>query len=518
MIQEDNHQNMDTKPYTYLSDHEKIKPDESFGFDASLTSLKWLQTLNCRSGLNFALQTPNLAPQPRMALLGGRVGNGSKKPHRLIDQLPSATQLDEAIKLQHNIDVNLDWAKCANSKPPHNYAMLIYLAIRDGGDSGKVTLNDIYSYIQTHFLYYRETSQGWKNSIRHNLTQNKFFKKTVRPDNENTPTKGGFWTLNMNMQNVGEFSRGVWKLSKVKMKPSTSKPNPALNTNPSFANGEGCAQNVPEMNCGSGGGCSGGGHTKKSSSKSTLTKGNKHDCKPYKTSKNCKGIKVGKNGSPKNVRRRVSSSSSSSSPTSTTFQHNMNVPPLNTNTASPPTTPPPTSNLKKEGLDELGLEWQTLFEDGDCDFENNDIFSKLYSDSDGCSDTDPQAGYDDVSDDGVADGADSTALPFNFTISSISPQADRLMTISAGSDGCFNLSDDLVKLEQTSIDDGSTAFDTLIASFEDITTDESMQLKDISLEVVGVSMSLLPPLETKERDLSVIMEEMESTNFQPFQV
>lgn len=62
------------------------------------------------------------------------------------------------------------------SKPPYSYAQLIVQAVASAADR-QLTLSGIYSYITKNYPYYRFVDKGWQNSIRHNLSLNRYFIK-----------------------------------------------------------------------------------------------------------------------------------------------------------------------------------------------------------------------------------------------------------------------------------------------------------------------------------------------------
>ncbi|XP_019337227.1 forkhead box protein N3 isoform X4 [Alligator mississippiensis] len=73
-------------------------------------------------------------------------------------------------------DMPYDAKQNPNCKPPYSFSCLIFMAIEDS-PTKRLPVKDIYNWILEHFPYFANAPTGWKNSVRHNLSLNKCFKK-----------------------------------------------------------------------------------------------------------------------------------------------------------------------------------------------------------------------------------------------------------------------------------------------------------------------------------------------------
>ncbi|KAG9510087.1 Forkhead box protein P1, partial [Fragariocoptes setiger] len=112
---------------------------------------------------------------------GNHVATRGRRKSRFADGFDSSLDVSEAIRN------NRQFYKDSDIRPPFTYASLIRQAITETKDK-HLTLNEIYTWFQETFCYFRSNAATWKNAVRHNLSLHKCF---TRVEN----VKGAVWTV-----------------------------------------------------------------------------------------------------------------------------------------------------------------------------------------------------------------------------------------------------------------------------------------------------------------------------------
>uniref|UniRef100_A0A8C4QJ83 Fork-head domain-containing protein n=1 Tax=Eptatretus burgeri TaxID=7764 RepID=A0A8C4QJ83_EPTBU len=118
--------------------------------------------------------------------LGGQAGLRAVSPPP--DSLPSPAPSDTACDGDGSSLV-----RNPNGKPPYSFSCLIFLAI-EASLYKRLPVKGIYDWILEHFPYFVSAPSGWKNSVRHNLSLNKCFKKVIKDRYQNLG-RGSLWCV-----------------------------------------------------------------------------------------------------------------------------------------------------------------------------------------------------------------------------------------------------------------------------------------------------------------------------------
>ena len=116
----------------------------------------------------------------------------------------------------------------AEVKPPYSYIALITMAI-ESSSVGMMTLNEIYHFIEERFPYFKENTQRWQNSIRHNLSLNDCFIKVSRSDSAKQAGKGNYWALHPKAGDM--FGNGSFLRRSKRFKSASPKDNKNTTSN-----------------------------------------------------------------------------------------------------------------------------------------------------------------------------------------------------------------------------------------------------------------------------------------------
>ena len=106
-------------------------------------------------------------------------------------------------------------------KPPQSYIALIATAILNSPKK-RLTLSEISDYLVQKYEFFRGSYQGWKNSVRHNLSFNKCFVKILR-DPSRPWGKDNYWTVAWDL--LDDYLRDDGKFRRRRRRRSQTKRN-----------------------------------------------------------------------------------------------------------------------------------------------------------------------------------------------------------------------------------------------------------------------------------------------------
>ncbi|XP_041653983.1 forkhead box protein N2 isoform X2 [Cheilinus undulatus] len=127
----------------------------------------------------------NFSDQDDLTCLNWLHQRGNLLPLQPLTKMSTLPQLEASQPTQH--------LPPASSKPPYSFSSLIFMAIEDSPQK-RLPVKDIYEWIINNFPFYRTATGGWRNSVRHNLSLSKSFRRIQR-DKSQSVGKGSLWCV-----------------------------------------------------------------------------------------------------------------------------------------------------------------------------------------------------------------------------------------------------------------------------------------------------------------------------------
>ncbi|XP_050538358.1 forkhead box protein N2-like isoform X2 [Daktulosphaira vitifoliae] len=167
-----------------IGDDEKDKCNSSTVSheDDDLTSLSWLNNKNLLKGVH---ELPKSDYVDDASCDSKSSNSKSRSPIRCWSTVSTLSKISALRSSSYDPKIHIE------SKPPYSFSCLIFMAIEDSPKKA-LPVKDIYEWIVEHFPYYKNAPTGWKNSVRHNLSLNKCFKKVEKAPNLG---KGSLWMV-----------------------------------------------------------------------------------------------------------------------------------------------------------------------------------------------------------------------------------------------------------------------------------------------------------------------------------
>ncbi|XP_033222467.1 forkhead box protein P2 [Belonocnema kinseyi] len=143
------------------------------------------------------IQSPSQAPHVRKQIYNNNVHVSSNSA---------------AVQTKRDKDFDLsDYEDKPYPKPAYSYSCLIAMALKNS-QTGSLPVSEIYNFMCEHFPYFKTAPNGWKNSVRHNLSLNKCFEKIEKPAGNGNQRKGCLWAINP--EKIAKMDEEVQKWSR----------------------------------------------------------------------------------------------------------------------------------------------------------------------------------------------------------------------------------------------------------------------------------------------------------------
>ncbi|XP_047246918.1 forkhead box protein N1 [Girardinichthys multiradiatus] len=144
-------------------------------------------------------ELPSLPVEPYSSLSQSYASYSPVSPMQQVSAklYPNADQSDSSKYSLQSLSIQPHQERSTEAlfpKPIYSYSILIFMALKNS-KTGSLPVSEIYSFMTEHFPYFKTAPDGWKNSVRHNLSLNKCFEK-VENKNGSTSRKGCLWALN----------------------------------------------------------------------------------------------------------------------------------------------------------------------------------------------------------------------------------------------------------------------------------------------------------------------------------
>ncbi|KAL8706669.1 MAG: hypothetical protein Q9201_000303 [Fulgogasparrea decipioides] len=132
-------------------------------------------------------------PDPSVAFKSSSIKRAAPKPAPRQTRNPKPAQLlTPATQQPLPLPEDLPPIEDTHKKPNYTYSKIIGMAILRAKDR-QLTLDQLYKWISETFSYFSMKDDGWKNSIRHNLSIHAEFVKKGRSKDD--PGKGNYWVI-----------------------------------------------------------------------------------------------------------------------------------------------------------------------------------------------------------------------------------------------------------------------------------------------------------------------------------